>query len=314
MTVHSSPDQRDVNDQLVVKDDGTIRLDTSEGNGVFIPDGQKFYWGDDLDVSHRWDDTNTVFIIADEGTREFARFDPGSEVAFNEDGAAVDLRAESEDSTNMLTVHGASSPSGSQVSIHTDVNNDWGALFVGNRDASTAAEIDVVATLGETGGGAAATIDPNNSEVWSVSLRPPQIDADSATTVTDAAPLYIDGPIAAGTNVTITNQYLAKLEDDADNDVFTVLNGGTVEAGQGPLNLSGGDLQRNGTAVVGTQESAIASLTNNQTDTTTDGTLESIGDTSSGDQSAPIERNISEVNSKVDAILTALQNHGLIAT
>lgn len=81
-----------------------------------------------------------------------------------------------------------------------------------------------------------------------------------------------------------------------------------------PLNLSGGDLQRNGTAVVGTQEAAIADLGSNLTATTTDGTLEAIGDTSAGDESPAIERNLTELEVKVEAILTALRNHGLIAT
>lgn len=155
----------------------------------------------------------------------------------NEDGDAVDLRVESEDSEHMLHVHGASAPSGAQVSIGTDVNNDWGSLFVGNRDASGASEVDIVATLGETGGSAAPTIDGNNTEVWGVALRSVTLTADTSTTVTDAAPLYVDGPLVAGSNVSITNQWLALIEDSADSEVWGALDSGEVRISQGPLKL-----------------------------------------------------------------------------
>ena len=68
-----------------------------------------------------------------------------------------------------------------------------------------------------------------------------------------------------------------------------------------------------GTQVVGSQQSAIASLTNS-TGGTTDGTLAAVTDTSASDQSGPVNDNFAEVNAKVDAILSALRTHGLIAT
>lgn len=83
---------------------------------------------------------------------------------------------------------------------------------------------------------------------------------------------------------------------------------------QSNINVNTASYAVDGTPVVGSQEAAIASLTNNQTATTTDGALETIPDTTTNDASAEIERNITELNAKLDSILTALRNHGLIAT
>jgi hypothetical protein len=61
------------------------------------------------------------------------------------------------------------------------------------------------------------------------------------------------------------------------------------------------------------QQTAPATLTNNMSATTTDDALEAIGDTSGSDQSAPIERNLSELADEIAAIRTALNNVGLTA-
>lgn len=89
-----------------------------------------------------------------------------------------------------------------------------------------------------------------------------------------------------------------------------IAEGGAVDILSGPLNLTAGDLQRNGTTVVTTQQSAIASLTDN-TGGATDGTLAAVS--GSGDD-ATINNNLAELNSKVDSILSALRTHGLINT
>lgn len=86
------------------------------------------------------------------------------------------------------------------------------------------------------------------------------------------------------------------------------LRGSSDELG---IDLRYGDLKRSGTKVVGAQQSAIAALTNSQADTTTDGTLEALNAVFSN---AEVERNISELNVKIDAILAILRTHGLIAT
>ena len=65
-----------------------------------------------------------------------------------------------------------------------------------------------------------------------------------------------------------------------------------------------------GTQVVGSQGSAIASLTNS-TGGTTDGTLAAISGTSAD---ADLNNNFSELHTKLDAVLSALRTHGLIAT
>lgn len=62
--------------------------------------------------------------------------------------------------------------------------------------------------------------------------------------------------------------------------------------------------------VIGVQEGAIASLTDS-TGGTTDGTLAAI---SGSGADADINNNLSELNDKLDEILVALRNHGLIAT
>lgn len=61
------------------------------------------------------------------------------------------------------------------------------------------------------------------------------------------------------------------------------------------------------------QQTAPTSLTNNMTATTTDDSLEGVGDTSAGDESAPIERNFTELKDEVDQIRTVLTNLGLAA-
>lgn len=58
------------------------------------------------------------------------------------------------------------------------------------------------------------------------------------------------------------------------------------------------------TAASAVSSSPPAALTNSQGDTTTDGTLAPIGDTSSSNQAAPIERNISELNASINELRT----------
>lgn len=200
--------------------------------------------GNNFDASLSYDDATPQFGVATDGigTDELDQtiaptltgtwtFNGG--IVGNEDAGTDDFRWESADSQNMLHVHGASSPSGSQVSIHADVNNDWGALWVGARDASGAVDVDMVATLGDKN--ESATVDANNAEVWQVSARGITLNAGSATTITDAGTLYVDGPPVAGTNVTITNQYLGLFHDSLDNTVLSVKEDGTVNFEQGDL-------------------------------------------------------------------------------
>lgn len=71
-----------------------------------------------------------------------------------------------------------------------------------------------------------------------------------------------------------------------------------------------GTVYVNGTKVIGAQGSAIASLTDS-TGGSTDGTLAAI---SGSGADSDINNNFAELNSKVDAILSALRTHGLIAT
>lgn len=141
-----------------------------------------------------------------------------------------------------------------------------------------------------------------------------EMDADAGTT---RAAMFYD--IAGTTNFihrfdSNSGSETLEWEDGSGNDLLTIAQTGTITAPNGPVNLSGGDLQRNGTTVVSTQQAAIASLTNNQSANTTDGTLEDIGDTTSADQSPSIERNITELNEKLNAVISALESHGLIAT
>lgn len=65
-----------------------------------------------------------------------------------------------------------------------------------------------------------------------------------------------------------------------------------------------------GTQVVGAQGAAIASLTDS-TGGTTDGTLAAISGTSAD---ADLNNNFSELHTKLDAVLSAMRTHGLIAT
>ena len=84
-----------------------------------------------------------------------------------------------------------------------------------------------------------------------------------------------------------------------------------ASANEDGIDLRYGDYKRSGITVVTTQQSAIASLTNSMVDTTTDGTLEALNAAFSN---AELERNLSELNTKLDAVLTALRTHGLIDT
>lgn len=66
----------------------------------------------------------------------------------------------------------------------------------------------------------------------------------------------------------------------------------------------------NGVQVAGTQQAAIASMTDS-TGGTVDGTLADVGAAFS---QATLNNNFADVNAKIDEVLTALRNHGLIAT
>lgn len=98
--------------------------------------------------------------------------------------------------------------------------------------------------------------------------------------------------------------------DDA-NDILTV---SVVDSPSfsGAVSV-GGDFTHTGTnlglydSTAVNQASAVGKVGNsNLSNTTTDGVFESIGDTSGSDQSAAIERNLSELKSKQDAIIDAL--------
>lgn len=65
--------------------------------------------------------------------------------------------------------------------------------------------------------------------------------------------------------------------------------------------------------VLGTQEAAIASLVDNTTGAT-DGTLDDMDDGAGAVSLAELQNNVAELNAKLDAVLTALRNHGIIAT
>lgn len=80
--------------------------------------------------------------------------------------------------------------------------------------------------------------------------------------------------------------------------------------GAGNVNAPSGVYEVSGTQVVGSQGAAIASLTNS-TGGTTDGTLAAISGTAAD---ADLNNNFSELHTKLDAVLSALRTHGLIAT
>lgn len=80
----------------------------------------------------------------------------------------------------------------------------------------------------------------------------------------------------------------------------------TVEAGVGGFIVDG-------EKVVGAQEGAIASFTDNTTGTGTD-VLAVTGDTSAGDESGPINDNFASLSDKVEEMLGAMRTHGLIDT
>jgi len=78
----------------------------------------------------------------------------------------------------------------------------------------------------------------------------------------------------------------------------------------GNLNIASGNaLEVGGTQVVGAQQSAIASLTDN-TGGATDGTLAAV---SGSGADTTINNNLAELNAKVDSVLSTLRTHGLIA-
>jgi hypothetical protein len=122
----------------------------------------------------------------------------------------------------------------------------------------------------------------------------------------------VDGNSAAGTEHSMlwSIDGVGFLKTYAESDGAGGIQNAEVRVPNHDVNLQGGDLQRNGTTVVSTQESAIASLTNNL-NASTDGTLAEVSE--SGDDTT-INNNLTELNSKIDSILTALRNHGLIAS
>lgn len=194
----------------------------SDANGNLIQDNANLFW----------DDANSRLGI--QTSSPTAALDARGGAVFNEDAASVDLRVESTSETNMLLVSGAQD----QVNVHTNFNADWGALNVGVRDASAAAEVDMVATLGDSTD--SADIQNTNVDVWGVRVGDPTINsAGGATTVTDSAALYVPGPIQAGTDVTITNQYVALMEDGAGNKLFRFTATGDFETVSGNILESG---------------------------------------------------------------------------
>lgn len=170
-------------------------------------------------------DTQRVGVNA---TAPNAALDVRGSVIFNEDAGSHDVRMESTSEQNMFLL----SADQDQVNVHKSFNADWGALNVGARNASNGTEVDMVATLSDSGD--SADVNGNNQDAWGVRVGNPTLNSVSgATTVTDSAALYVPGPLQAGTDLTITNQYVALFEDGAGNKLFRFTSGGdfTVESG-----------------------------------------------------------------------------------
>lgn len=113
--------------------------------------------------------------------------------------------------------------------------------------------------------------------------------------------------LTAGTGVTLT--------DGGANGNATLSIGQAVAASDSPtfVNINAtGEFRVDGTKVVGNQESAITSLTDSTGGTAND-TLVDVATLGLADP-AKINDNFADVTAKVNAIFTALRNHGLIAT
>lgn len=164
----------------------------------------------------------------------------GGDVIINEDGGSHDFRVESTNEDPMLEVTGAQD----QVNVHTSFNADWGALNVGARNASNGTEVDMIATLSDSGD--SADVNGNNQDAWGVRIGNPTLNsASGATTITNSAALYVPGPLQAGTDLTITNQYVALFEDGAGSKLFRFTSGGTFDIVSGSLDISGTTLFEN---------------------------------------------------------------------
>jgi hypothetical protein len=125
-------------------------------------------------------------------------------------------------------------------------------------------------------------------------------DGGANTTITVSV---VSIPVAkGGTGATTAADAATNLGLGTGSDVTF----NTADVGTGGYKVSG-------TKVIGAQEAAIASLTNS-TGGSADGTLAAVGDTSTSDQSGPINDNFTELNGKIDAILAAMRTHGQIAT
>lgn len=107
-----------------------------------------------------------------------------------------------------------------------------------------------------------------------------------------------------------TDDALEIHNDTTATKLFDIDGTGAIEVPSGSVNVTGGSFEVNDTQVVTSQQSAVASLTDN-TGGTSDGTLAAVSGT--GDD-ATVNNNLAELNGKVDAILSALRSHGLIAT
>lgn len=153
-----------------------------------------------------------------------------------------------------------------------------------------------------TGTGITISGSPDTTADLEVSL-----DAGSVTftTMQDISNNSILGRVSAGTG---------SVEELTGANVRTITGLATTDNVQfAKVNAGTNGYEVSGTKVVGAQGSAIASLTNSSGGTAS-GDLVSIGNTSTSNEGSKINDNFTELNVKLDAVLSALRTHGLIDT
>lgn len=139
------------------------------------------------------------------------------------DGSTA-IRVESSSNDSLLR----SFPGTDQVAFgEAAAASDWGRINAAPRDSGTGSDLDMTATFGDGMDSAVLNrADPGN--VSNVRIGNIELTAGTSTTVTDAATLYVPGPLQAGTNVTIANSYLCLMEDGSGNLVASIDDAATL--------------------------------------------------------------------------------------